>query len=72
MTPEAWADLRETVGRIDERTKLLDQLPTKEEVKGVKDRVTSLEDERTWVKRLSVTAVLSAALAIVKQHWGVG
>jgi len=72
MTPEAWADLRETVGRIDERTKLLDQLATKEEVKGVKDRVTSLEDERTWVKRLSVTAVLSAALAIVKQHWGVG
>ena len=70
LSPEDFADMREAIGRIDERTSKLDQLATKESVNALGERVTKLEDERRFIRRTSVTAVITGLVALVKSHWG--
>lgn len=69
-TPNEWADLRETVGRIDERTKFLDRLAAKSDVNAVAERVKTLENESRWTKRSVIGSLIAALIALVKPHVG--
>lgn len=72
MSPEQFADMYKTVGMIDERTShmanTLKELASKESVDALSHRVGNLEDDRKWVKRLSVTAIIGVIATVFKQH----
>lgn len=69
--PKEWADLREAVGRIDERTKWLDRLATRDETKAISDRVSALESDAKWAKRSAIVALITASFTLLKSHLGI-
>lgn len=76
LDPEKFTEMFGKIERIDERTlataSKVEQLATKEAVEALGGRVGDLEDERKWIKRASLSAVVTAAFAIIKAHWGWG
>lgn len=72
MTPEQFAEMFKSVGVINERTShmadMMKGLASKESVDALGQRVSNLEDDRKWAKRLSITAIIGVIATVVKQH----